>query len=175
MDEARDEKIAGMPYRPCVGIMLVNDDGRVWMGRRVPKWERDGGPDLWQMPQGGIDEGENPRDAAFRELYEEIGTRKVRIAAESADWLKYDLPREVIGHALGGNYRGQTQKWFLMHYEGDDSEFNLTSDGDHEVEFDDWGWFEIDEVAERVVDFKREVYERVIAEFRPHIMLIACR
>src|SRR5690606_37548514 len=106
-----DAAIAAMPYRPCVGIVLANSENKVWIGRRVPKWECDGGAELWQMPQGGIDEGEDPRQAAFRELFEEVGARNATVMAETEGWLHYDLPRSAIGKALHGRYRGQKQKW----------------------------------------------------------------
>ncbi|QPC43643.1 RNA pyrophosphohydrolase [Kaustia mangrovi] len=167
-----DEDIALMPYRPCVGIMLVNAQGKVWLGRRVPKWEKDGGENLWQMPQGGIDKGEEPREAAFREMKEEIGTDRASILAETEGWLTYDLPREAIGQALHGKFRGQKQKWFLMRYEGCDDEFHLEPD-DHEVEFDAWDWVEIDRLPDLVVPFKRKVYEELVTAFRPVVAELA--
>ncbi|WP_137388435.1 RNA pyrophosphohydrolase [Rhodoligotrophos defluvii] len=164
-----DAQIAAMPYRPCVGIMLANRENKVWIGRRVPKWECDGGPELWQMPQGGIDEGEDPREAAFRELFEEVGTRSASIIAESEQWFQYDLPRSAIGKALEGRYRGQKQKWFLMRHEGQDSDFNLVPVDGGEIEFDDWRWVHVDEVTGLVVPFKRRVYEQVVAVFAPYL------
>ncbi|MGF7158452.1 putative (di)nucleoside polyphosphate hydrolase [Rhodoligotrophos appendicifer] len=167
-----DAQIAAMPYRPCVGIMLMNAENRVWLGKRVPKWECDLGFDLWQMPQGGIDEGENPREAAFRELFEEVGTREASIIADTQGWLHYDLPRSAIGKALHGRYRGQRQKWFLMRYEGRDSDFNLIPADGGEIEFDEWRWVDISEVTSLVVPFKRHVYEQVVATFAPLVRSI---
>lgn len=162
-----DAAIAAMPYRPCVGIMLINQDNAVWLGRRVPKWECDGGDELWQMPQGGIDKGEDPRAAALRELYEEVGTGNATVIAETESWLHYDLPRSAIGKALHGRFRGQKQKWFLLRYHGSDTDFNLVPEDGHEIEFDAWRWVAADLVADLVVSFKREVYQQVVAEFAP--------
>lgn len=158
--------IKDLPYRRCVGIMLFNPAGQVWIGRRVPKWQGDGSQKMWQMPQGGIDDGETPAEAAMRELEEEIGTREAVIIGEHPDWLNYDLPEKVIGAALGGKYRGQTQKWFAMRFSGDDQQISIDGSNGHEVEFDQWRWGEIDELSELVVSFKRDVYERVSDQFR---------
>ena len=158
-----------LPYRPCVGIMLVNATGDVWIGRRVPKWEGDGSSRLWQMPQGGIDEGESPAEAALRELEEETGTSHVEILSESCHWYSYDLPRHIVGRksALGGKYRGQTQKWFLMRFLGQDSDITLLPHNDEEPEFDAWKWVPRTELLSLVVPFKRDVYGKVMAEFKP--------
>jgi putative (di)nucleoside polyphosphate hydrolase len=157
-----------LPYRRCVGIMLLNAAGQVWIGRRVPKWDSEqGATALWQMPQGGIDDGEEPAAAALRELEEEVGTRNADIVAEHPRWLTYDLPAEVLGIALKGRYRGQTQKWFALRYRGSDTDFNIDGHGGHEVEFDEWRWAAIDELPQLVVPFKRAVYDQVVAEFRP--------
>jgi len=164
-----DAAIAAMPYRPCVGIMLINQANLVWMGRRVPKWECDGGDELWQMPQGGIDEGEDPRSAALRELFEEVGTSNASVITETKGWLHYDLPRSAIGKALHGRYRGQKQKWFLLRYEGLDTDFNLIPEDGGEVEFDAWRWIAADLITDLVVPFKREVYRQVVAEFTPFL------
>ncbi|MFD2238638.1 RNA pyrophosphohydrolase [Aureimonas populi] len=158
-----------LPYRPCVGIMVLNVDGLVWVGKRlvVPKGEMDGALKLWQMPQGGIDEGEAPLPAARRELYEETGMRSVELLAETRGWIDYDLPPELVGVALKGRYRGQTQKWFAFRLTGPESEIAISPPpGGHEAEFEEWGWKTMDEVLDLVVPFKRSVYERVIAEFR---------
>lgn len=152
-----------LPYRPCVGIMLINRDGLIWIGERLKKTNPEGTL-TWQMPQGGIDKGEEPRDAAYREMKEEIGTDKGEILAESADWLTYDLPRELIGVALKGKYRGQKQKWFAMRFTGTDDDIDTAAD-DHQ-EFGDWRWAPIDELADLVVPFKREIYVQLAAEFR---------
>ena len=147
-----------LPYRPCVGIMLLNDKGQVFVGKRV-----DQTLEGWQMPQGGIDDGETPRAAAMRELKEEIGTRKAAILREHAEWLNYDLPPRLIGVALKGKYRGQTQKWFALRFLGKDSDIDLAA---HDQEFSTWKWIDIDELLRVIVPFKRDTYAKVIAAFR---------
>lgn len=147
------------PYRPCVGIVLLNRDGRVFVGNRA-----DVEGDHWQMPQGGIDPGESPGDAARRELAEEIGTDKAEIIAESADWLDYDLPAKFASTAWNGRYRGQTQRWFAMRFTGSDSDIDLAAS---HGEFIEWRWVEIETLPEMVIGFKRPVYEAVVREFRP--------
>lgn len=149
-------------YRPCVGIMLVNRDGLVLVGRRI-----DTAMAAWQMPQGGIDPGEAPGAAALRELEEEVGTRRAEIVAESRDWLNYDLPSELQGKLWGGRYRGQTQKWFLARFTGADADIDIG--GDHR-EFDDWRWLALDDLARHIVAFKRAVYEEIVEEFRPLVV-----
>jgi putative (di)nucleoside polyphosphate hydrolase len=160
---------ATLPYRPCVGIMVLNRDGLVWAGRRIaePDSEMAGAAHLWQMPQGGIDKGEDPLPAAVRELYEETGMKSVSLLAEAPGWFDYDLPREVLGIALKGKYRGQTQKWFAFRFEGNDSEIAIDPPpGGHTAEFDRWEWKPMDELPELIVPFKRAIYERVVAAFR---------
>ena len=153
-----------LPYRPCVGIMLLNADGLVWVGDRIKQTNPENPTsNTWQMPQGGIDQGETPKAAALRELKEEIGTGKAEILAESRDWLTYDLPPELIGIALKGKYRGQKQKWFAMRFTGTAADIDIAAD-DHQ-EFSDWRWVPIDELVELIVPFKRAVYEQVVAEF----------
>jgi putative (di)nucleoside polyphosphate hydrolase len=154
-----------MTYRRAVGMLLFNRDGLVWVGRRVPKWEGDGSQLLWQMPQGGIDKGESPQDAALRELDEEIGTSRVEILAETKQWLSYDLPAEALGVAFKGKYRGQTLKWFAMRFVGNDSDIDISERGGHKVEFDDWRWVALDQLPALAVPFKRAVYEAVVEEF----------
>ncbi len=163
-----------MPYRRNVGVMVINRAGLVWIGRRLPTggWKKavdasktDG---WWQMPQGGIDDGEDPATAALRELVEETGMLTANIVAESAHWHAYDLPPDLMGRALGGRYRGQTQKWFLLRFSGEDSEINIAPD-QHEPEFDAWRWARLDELARLIVPFKREVYGCIIDEFRVHV------
>ena len=158
-----------LPYRPCVGIMVLNEEGRVWVGKRLvaAKHELTGAVKLWQMPQGGIDEGEAPLPAAKRELYEETGMRSVELLAETQGWIDYDLPPELVGVALKGRYKGQRQKWFAFRLTGPESEIEIAPPpGGHEAEFEEWSWKTMDEVLDLVVPFKRPVYDQVIAEFR---------
>ena len=160
-----------LPYRRCVGIMVINEAGDVWMGRRPAKPRDEVGPDdkRWQMPQGGIDKGEKARDAAVRELWEETGIRSADLVAKTDGWLTYDLPDHLQGVALKGKYRGQKQKWLLFRFNGTDSEINIAHPPKGApVEFDLWEWVPIDQVADRIVAFKRGVYERVVDAFRSH-------
>lgn len=158
-----------LPYRPCVGIMLLNAEGLVWCGRRIPEPDSEyaGTDKRWQMPQGGIDDGEDPLEAAKRELYEETGVRSVLLAAEAKRWITYDLPAHLVGIAFKGRYRGQIQKWFAFRFAGDESEIRINPPpGGHKAEFDGWAWKEMIELPEMIVPFKRQVYEDVVAEFR---------
>jgi putative (di)nucleoside polyphosphate hydrolase len=152
-------------YRPCVGVMLLNKAGLVWIGRRADKQNDEGTGQWWQMPQGGIDKGEDPREAVLRELYEETSVRSAEIIAEAPDWYNYDLPDHLIGKSWNGRYRGQTQKWFALRFTGEESEIDLHPPG-HKQEFDAWRWVRIDEISQLIVPFKRAVYEQVIAAFR---------
>ena len=157
-----------LPYRRCVGVMVLNHDGLVWAGRRIPEGnsEYDGSPQLWQMPQGGIDKGEDPLEAAYRELYEETGIETVSLLEQSRDWINYDLPPHLIGIGLKGKYRGQTQRWFAFRFEGDEREIRINPPpGDHAAEFDAWEWKPMDELPGLIIPFKRTVYERVVSEF----------
>jgi putative (di)nucleoside polyphosphate hydrolase len=154
-------------YRRCVGIMLVNRQGLVFAGSRS-----DTSPIAWQMPQGGIDPGEDPKAAALRELKEEVGSDKAVIVAESSGWLNYDLPPELLGKLWGGRFRGQTQKWFLARFTGVDADFDLDA---HEREFDEWRWMPVDDLPRQIVEFKRIVYEEIVAEFGPLIAGVAGR
>jgi putative (di)nucleoside polyphosphate hydrolase len=148
-----------LPYRPCVGIMLVNPNGLVFVARRI-----DTQGDAWQMPQGGIDKDEAPLDAARREMREEIGTDKAELIAESAHWRPYDLPPEIAGGLWRGRYRGQTQKWFAFRFTGRDADINIETE---DPEFDAWRWAALDDLPRLIVPFKRDVYRDVVAEFRP--------
>jgi putative (di)nucleoside polyphosphate hydrolase len=152
-------------YRPCVGIMLLNSRNEVWVGRRADVAQPEGHPHWWQMPQGGIDEAEDPARAALRELREETGVRSARIIAESSQWHYYDLPSHLIGVAWGGRWRGQKQRWFAVRFLGEDSEIDISGHG-HKPEFDAWRWAPIDGLIDLIVPFKRDVYEKVVAEFR---------
>lgn len=155
-----------LPLRPCVGLMVLDRDGRVWIGRRSDAPIAESPDGWWQMPQGGIDDGETPAEAALRELREETGMRSGTIIAESRQWHDYDLPASLLGKAWGGRFRGQTQKWFAIRFTGDDSEIDIAPPG-HAQEFDTWRWAPFDEVLGLVVPFKRGVYAKVLAEFRP--------
>lgn len=145
------------PYRPCVGLMLINADGHVFVGNRIDVPGRH-----WQMPQGGIDQGETPEQAAWRELHEEVGTDKAEILAESKTWYPYDLPQALSRRIWKGKYRGQTQRWFALRFLGDDSDIDLTV---HKPEFAEWRWVPLPDLPKLVVPFKRPIYERVIEEF----------
>ena len=144
-----------LPYRPCVGIMLFNADGKVFVGKRL-----DQTVEAWQMPQGGIDKGESPRQAALRELGEEVGTDKAAIIGEMEEWVTYDLPEHLIGVAFHGKYKGQRQKWFAMRFTGQDGDIDLAA---HEPEFSDYRWISLEELPDLIVPFKRETYRQVIA------------
>lgn len=152
-------------YRPCVGIMLLNQHGLVWVGRRFEKQNDDGIGKWWQMPQGGIDENEDVGDAALRELAEETAVTSATILAELPHWFAYDLPEHLIGKSWKGKYRGQKQKWIVARFTGDDSEINLTPPG-HKQEFDQWRWAPMDDLLDLIIPFKREVYADVVAEVK---------
>lgn len=162
-------KAEDLPYRPCVGIMVLNDAGLVWCGRRIDdnvNAEYRDTPFRWQMPQGGIDKGEDPQVASLRELYEETGMNSVSLLAESKDWLKYDLPEDLIGIGLKGKWRGQKQKWFAYRFEGDESEIQVDPPVTGEkAEFDIWDWKPMDKLPELIVPFKRNLYIEVVREF----------
>jgi putative (di)nucleoside polyphosphate hydrolase len=153
-----------LPYRPCVGVMLINTDGRVFVGRRSDRSEEGVDSTWWQMPQGGLDEGEEPEAGARRELAEETGVTSARFVARTQEWLAYDLPDELIGIAWEGRYRGQKQLWFAARFEGPESEIDLDPRDGHEREFDAWQWVTLAELPALVVPFKRKVYLSVIEQ-----------
>ncbi len=157
------EEIEKLPYRRNVGVMLVNGGNLVFVAQRIDN----PGPAL-QMPQGGIDKGEDPRTAALRELEEETGVSAslVTVEAESKGWIAYDLPHDLVPRIWKGRYRGQEQKWFLLRFHGTDDAINIETE---HPEFSEWRWVPLDEVPERIVPFKRAVYEQVVAEFRPYL------
>ncbi len=150
--------VCSLPYRPCVGIMLLNERGEVFVAKRI-----DSIAEAWQMPQGGIDEGEDVQVAALRELEEEIGTNKVKIIAQSRDWLNYDLPADLVPKLWGGKYRGQTQKWFVMRFLGQDSDINIAT---AHPEFSEWKWVARDSLPDLIVPFKRDLYQQLVLEFK---------
>jgi putative (di)nucleoside polyphosphate hydrolase len=159
-------KFEELPYRPCVGLMVLNREGRVFIGRRTDGPEHVDATHVWQMPQGGIDEGEDPYPAALRELYEETSIRSVEKAGEVKEWLHYDIPRNLVGDAWKGQYRGQKQKWYALRFTGADGEINvLHPGGGHKPEFVEWRWEPMRNLPRLVVPFKRPVYERVVKEF----------
>lgn len=155
---------ASLPYRPNVGAVLFNRAGLVFVARRADMPNADGAAGGWQLPQGGIDEGEDPRAAVLRELEEEIGTGKADVIGEHPDWLTYDLPPELLGRTLGGRYRGQRQRWFALRLTGGDSDIRL--DVDPHPEFDAWRWWPLEAVPELAVGFKRPIYDVLAVSFR---------
>ena len=157
------EEIASLPYRPCVGVMLVNADGHVFVGQR-----KDRDQDAWQMPQGGIEKDEHAELAALRELEEETGVmaNSVSVVAQTDGWLPYELPHDLVPKIWKGRFRGQQQKWFLLRFHGRDDDINL--DTEH-PEFSAWRWLPVDDLVDNIVPFKRDVYEAVVAAFRPHL------
>ena len=155
--ESRMADKQSLPYRKGVGIILVNRDGLVFVAQRIDN----PGP-AWQMPQGGIDKGEDPHQTALRELEEEIGTAKVEIVAESDGWVRYDLPDDLIGKIWKGKYRGQEQKWFVARFVGSDADVNLETE---HPEFNDWKWVPFAQTPDLIVPFKRALYDDLVARF----------
>lgn len=152
-----------LPYRPNVGAVLFNQAGLVLVARRADMPNAEGAPGGWQLPQGGMDGDEDPRVAVLRELEEEIGTARAEIIGEYPGWLNYDLPPELVGKALGGKWRGQTQKWFALRFLGQDADIRL--DLDPHPEFDAWRWAELAELPALAVAFKRDIYVALAREF----------
>lgn len=148
-----------LPYRPCVGVMLLNTEGLVFTGQRI-----DNTAEAWQMPQGGIDDGEDPLDTALRELEEETGIARhlVEVLAEAQDWLSYDLPDDLIGKMWKGRYRGQRQKWFLARFLGQDNDINLQT---AHPEFRAWKWASAQDLPHMIVPFKKQLYTDVLQAF----------
>jgi len=155
--------MSDLPYRPNVGAVLFNRDGRVFVARRADMPNAEGPAGGWQLPQGGIDQNEDPRVAVFRELEEEIGTSKADIIGEHPDWLTYDLPPDLLGIAWRGRYRGQRQRWFAMRFTGEDSDIRL--DLDPHPEFDAWRWVALAELPTLAVPFKRAIYDILVESF----------
>ena len=150
-------EINSLPYRYGVGMMLVNKDSQVFVGKRI-----DTSSEAWQMPQGGIDEGEDEKAAAFRELEEEVGTKNATLIAQSADYYYYDLPEDLIPKVWGGKFKGQKQRWFVFLFNGDDKDINIETE---HPEFCQWKWISAKELPDVIVPFKRKIYSEIVDEF----------
>ena len=146
-----------LPYRPCAGIMLLNNKGKVFVARRI-----DTDTEAWQMPQGGIENGEDPKVAAIRELEEETGITQADIIAEYQDWLTYDLPDKLYGKVWKGRYGGQIMKWYVMRFYGEDSDINIKT---RHPEFSSWRWVDMNDLQEIIVPFKRDIYKALSEKF----------
>ena len=151
-----------LPYRPCVGVMLINPEKHIFVGERIDT------PDAWQMPQGGIDEGEDPLEAALRELVEETGipSTSVEVVDRTSDWLTYDLPPQLLGKVWKGKFRGQKQLWYLLRLNGEESLIDLQTE---HPEFARWKWSDKVSLVEEIVPFKKEIYEKVVSSFEQHL------
>ena len=155
-----------LPYRPCAGLCVINRKGLVFIGRRTDGPEHVDRTHVWQMPQGGIDDGEKPYPAALRELYEETSIKSVEKLGEIRGWLVYDIPKKIGSKAWKGKYRGQTQKWYALRFTGKDSEIDVENPGGgHDPEFVEWRWAPMADLPDLVVPFKRKTYERVVKAF----------
>ena len=159
-------KHESLPYRPCVGMTVLNREGLVFIGRRTEGPEHVDLTHVWQMPQGGIDKGEDPWPAALRELHEETSIKSVEKLGEVEEWLTYDIPPNIVGQAWKGKYRGQKQKWYAVRFMGSEGEINvLRPAGGHKPEFIEWRWEPMRNLPGLIIPFKRPVYERVVKEF----------
>ncbi|WP_139412744.1 RNA pyrophosphohydrolase [Bartonella mastomydis] len=170
-----DVNLKTLPYRKCVGIVVFNHEGKVWVGRRLmtPAHVDIDGSHRWQLPQGGIDKNEKPLEAAYRELYEETGIRSVKLIKEAQNWFHYDFPQELIACTLSNKYRGQTQKWFAFQFTGELSEIAINPPPDgNKAEFDQWKWIDLEALPSIAVPFKKHVYMSVVSEFRGSLKLL---